>query len=102
MDLTLSRNGSTNCFFDKSEISTLWVRQTASVMAIDPLSFTKKSLTLLISLLSDHDLVNKGGILMVLLPPPTEESSLRSRESNPVPPKILPCKCYLLYVFSIH
>ena len=90
IDFTLSRNGSTNCFFDKSEISTLWVRQTASVIAIDPLSFTKKSLTLLISLLSDHDLVNKGGILMVLLPAPNEESSFRSRESNPVPPKILP------------
>ena len=82
--------GSTNIFLDRSEMSTLCVKQIASVMAIAPPSFTKKSLTLFMSSFCDQDLVNRGGILIELLPEDAPGPPPMFKESSAPSPRI----CY--------
>ena len=57
-------------------------------MAIAPPSFTKKSLTLFISSLFDQDLVNKGGILIELVPESAAEPPPMFKESSGPSPRI--------------
>ena len=59
--MTVSINGFLKVFLDVSEMSTLCVMQRASVTAMDPFSFTKKSFTLLMLSSFSQERENKLG-----------------------------------------